>query len=142
MDGYLWLKALHVISIIAWMAGLVYLPRLFVYHTMQKAGSDASETFKTMERKLLKMIMTPSMISSWIFGLIVAVQIDAFSDPWFHVKLLMVVGMTAFHMMLGKWRKDFEADQNEKTERFYRLVNEVPTVLMIIIVIMVIVKPF
>lgn len=142
MDGYLWLKALHVISIIAWMAGLVYLPRLFVYHTMQKSGSDASETFKTMERKLLKMIMTPAMLSSWIFGLIVAVQIDAFSDPWFHVKLLMVVGMTAFHMMLGKWRKDFEADRNEKTERFYRLVNEVPTVLMIIIVIMVIVKPF
>ncbi len=142
MDAYLWLKALHVISIISWMAGLVYLPRLFVYHTMQQAGSDTGETFKVMERKLLKMIMNPAMIASWLFGLIVAVQIDAFSQPWFHVKLLLVVLMTGFHMMLGKWRKDFEADRNEKSEKFFRVVNEVPTVLMIVIVIMVIVKPF
>ena len=142
MDGYLWLKALHVISIIAWMAGMFYLPRLFVYHTMEKSGSDTSETLKVMERKLLKFIMNPAMIASWIFGLIIAVQIGAFSQPWFHVKLLMVVGMTVFHIMLGIWRKAFEADRNDKSERFFRLVNEVPTLLMIIIVIMVIVKPF
>ena len=142
MDGYSWVKALHVISIISWMAGLVYLPRLFVYHSMQKSGSDTSETLKVMERKLLKLIMNPAMIASWVFGLIVAVQIDAFAQPWFHVKLLMVIGLTAFHMMLGKWRKQFEVDQNDKSERFYRLIKEIPTVLMIIIVIMVIVKPF
>ncbi len=142
MDLYLWLKALHVISIIAWMAGLFYLPRLFVYHTLEKSGSDTSETLKIMERRLLKVIMNPAMIASWIFGLIIAAQSHAFSEPWFHVKLLMVMALTVFHIMLGKWRKQFETDQNEKSERFYRLVNEVPTVLMIIIVIMVIVKPF
>ncbi len=131
MDGYLWIKALHVISIISWMAGLVYLPRLFVYHSMQKSESDTSQTLKVMERKLLKIIMTPAMIASWIFGLIIAVQINAFSEPWFHVKLLMVTAMTVFHFILGKWRKEFESDQNERSERFYRLVNEVPTLLMI-----------
>ena len=142
MDIYLWVKALHVISIIAWMAGLFYLPRLFVYHSIQKSGSDTSKTLKVMERKLLKAIMNPAMIASWVFGLYIAAKIGAFSEPWFHVKLLMVVFLTVFHIMLGKWRKDFEADRNEKSEGFYRWVNEVPTVLMIIIVIMVIVKPF
>ena len=142
MDGFLWLKAAHVISVIAWMAGLVYLPRLFVYHAMEKPGSDTAQTFKVMERKLLKMIMNPAMILTWIFGLIIAAKLHVFSDPWFHVKLLLVVGMTVFHIMLGKWRKDFEADKNERPDRFYRLVNEVPTVLMIVIVILVIVKPF
>ncbi len=142
MDAYLWLKALHVISIIAWMAGLLYLPRLFVYHAAQTTGSDSIETLKLMERRLLKVIMNPAMIASWIFGFIITAQSHAFSEPWFHVKLLMVIALTVFHIMLGKWRKQFETDQNEKSERFFRLVNEVPTVLMIIIVIMVIVKPF
>jgi putative membrane protein len=142
MDAYLWFKSLHVMSIIAWMAGLFYLPRLFIYHTMKEAGSDASETFKVMERKLLKIIMTPAMVSSWLFGLLVAWQASLFTDGWFHVKLLLVIGMTVFHFMLDKWRKDFEADQNQKSEKFYRIANEVPTLLMIIIVILVIVKPF
>ncbi|MCP4933785.1 MAG: protoporphyrinogen oxidase HemJ [bacterium] len=142
MDAFLWLKALHVISIIAWMAGLLYLPRLFVYHAMQTSGSDAGDTLKLMELRLLKVIMNPALIASWVFGLIIATQSYAFSQPWFHVKLLMVVALTAFHIMLGKWRKQFEIDQNEKSEQFFRLVNEVPTVLMIIIVILVIVKPF
>ncbi len=142
MDLYLWLKALHVISIIAWMAGLFYLPRLFVYHSAQTSGSDISETLKIMERRLLKVIMNPAMIASWIFGFIIAAKSHSFSEPWFHVKLLMVVALTVFHIMLGIWRKQFESDKNQKSERFYRLVNEVPTVLMIIIVIMVIVKPF
>ena len=142
MDGYLWFKALHVISVLAWMAGLFYLPRLFVYHCAQDKGSQSSEMLKVMERRLLKVIMNPAMIASWFFGLIIAVQINAFSQPWFHVKLLMVIIMTVFHMFLGKWRKAFEADQNEQSEKFYRLINEIPTVLAIIIVIMVIVKPF
>ncbi len=142
MDAFLWLKALHVISIIAWMAGLLYLPRLFVYHSAQTSGSDISELLKVMERRLLKFIMNPAMIASWLFGFIIAAKSHAFSEPWFHVKLLMVVALTIFHIMLGIWRKQFETDQNKKSERFYRLVNEVPTVLMIIIVIMVIVKPF
>jgi putative membrane protein len=142
MDGYSWFKALHVISIISWMAGLVYLPRLFVYHTMQKPGSDTSETLKVMERKLLKYIMTPAMISSWLFGLTLVLFYIDWSEPWFHVKLLMVIGLTVFHMMLAIWRREFEADLNKRSERFYRMINEVPTVLMIIIVIMVIVKPF
>lgn len=142
MDGYSWFKALHVISIISWMAGLVYLPRLFVYHTMQKSGSDTSQTLKVMERKLLKFIMNPAMIASWLFGLTLVFFYIDWREPWFHVKLTMVIGLTVFHMVLGKWRKDFEADRNQKSERFYRLVNEVPTVLMIVIVIMVIVKPF
>ena len=146
MDIYLWVKALHVISIIAWMAGLLYLPRLFVYHAMQnsgqKSGSDTCETLKVMERKLLKVIMNPAMIASWIFGFYIAAKIGAFTQPWFHVKLLLVIVLTVFHIVLGKWRKDFEADRNEKSERFYRLINEVPAVLMIIIVVMVIVKPF
>ncbi len=142
MDTYLWLKALHVISIIAWMAGLFYLPRLFVYHTQQKPGSETSELFKIMERRLLKVIMNPAMIASWIFGFMLAAKVHAFSHPWFHVKLLLVIGLTVFHIMLGKWRKDFEADRNQRSERFYRLINEVPTVLMVIIVLMVVVKPF
>ncbi len=142
MDALLWLKALHVISIIAWMAGLFYLPRLFVYHSQQKSGYETSELFKLMERRLLKVIMNPAMISSWIFGFIIAAKSHAFSQPWFHVKLLLVIVLTIFHIMLGKWRKDFEADNNQRTEGFYRLINEVPTVLMVIIVVLVFVKPF
>ena len=142
MDSYLWFKALHVMSVFAWMAGLFYLPRLYVYHCQQAKGSPMSETLKLMERRLLKVIMNPAMIASWVFGLVVAMQIGAFSQPWFHVKLLMVAAMTAFHMFLGKWRKDFERDANQQSEGFFRLVNEVPTVLMVVIVIMVIVKPF
>ncbi len=142
MDGYLWLKALHIIAVIAWMAGLLYLPRLFVYHSQQKAGSEASETFKIMERKLLNYIMNPAMIAAWLFGLMLAGKIHAFSYPWFHVKLTLLVVLTGFHIMLGLWRRAFEADRNAKSERFFRYVNEVPTVLMILIVILVIVKPF
>ena len=142
MDWYLWLKAFHVMSVMAWMAGLFYLPRLFVYHCQQEKGSHTSETLKTMERKLLKMIMNPAMMASWIFGLVIAIQIDAFTQGWFHVKLLMVVAMTVFHIFLGKWRKDFEVDQNQRDERFFRLINEIPTLLMVIIVLMVIIKPF
>jgi protoporphyrinogen IX oxidase len=142
MDGYSWFRALHVMSVIAWMAGLFYLPRLYVYHTQQAVGSQTSAVFKVMERKLLSYIMTPAMIASWLFGLILAIGYIGFHDAWFHVKLLMVVLMTVFHLLLVRWRSAFAADANQHSERFYRMINEVPTLLMIVIVVMVIVKPF
>ncbi len=121
---------------------MLYLPRLYVYHAQSEIGSDKSETFKIMERKLLKIIMNPAMMAAWIFGLWLAYLQDQFTDGWFHAKLLLVIAMTVFHMVLAKWRKNFEADANQKSDKFYRYVNEVPTVLMIGIVILVIVKPF
>jgi putative membrane protein len=142
---YLIFKALHIIAVIAWMAGLFYLPRLYVYHAGAKRGSELSETFKVMERRLLKVIMTPAMAASWILGLWLAFGLGAIdwgSDYWFHAKLLCVVLMSAFHMMLASWRKEFEADQNERPARFYRIANEIPTLLMIAIVLLVILRPF
>lgn len=142
-DAYAWIKALHLIAVIAWMAGLFYLPRLYVYHCAAPAGSPQSETFKVMERKLLRVIMNPAMIAVWVLGLVLlALQPAWMSQGWMHVKLLAVALMTAAHMAMAKWRRDFAADANTRTERFYRLANEIPTVLMIVIVILVIVKPF
>lgn len=142
MDLYVWVKALHVISIIAWMAGLLYLPRLFVYHTDAEVGSVQSETFKVMERRLLKAIMTPAMIASWVFGLWTAYEIGAWTDGWFHAKLLLVLIMSGFHGHLSKCVKAFATDENTKSQRYYRMINEIPTVIMIVVVILVIVKPF
>jgi len=139
---YEWVKALHAISIIAWMAGLLYLPRLYVYHCQVALGSEQSELFKVMERRLLRAIMNPAMIASWIFGLWLMVLIEAWTQPWFHAKLLAVVIMTGAHMAMAKWRKDFEADRNARGHKFYRIANEVPTLLMVAVVILVIVKPF
>ncbi|MBL4614555.1 MAG: protoporphyrinogen oxidase HemJ [Magnetovibrio sp.] len=141
-DAYNWVKALHVISIIAWMAGLLYLPRLFVYHCQSQIGSNQSETFKVMERRLLRAIMNPAMILSWIFGLWMLYSLDAWTDVWVHAKLTFVVLLTVFHMFMAKWRKNFERDKNQRPESFFRFANEAPTVLMIAIVIFVIVKPF
>lgn len=141
---YLWIKALHVISIIAWMAGLLYLPRLFVYHCDAPAGSDASERFKVMERRLLRAIMNPAMIAAYVFGISMIV-IDPMlfkQGGWLHAKLLFVLLLTASHMMMARWRRDFAEDRNSRPQRFYRIANEVPTLLMIGIVIFVIVKPF
>lgn len=138
----LWVKAAHVISVIAWMAALLYLPRLFVYHCDAEAGSTLSETLKVMERRLMKAIMTPAMIATWIFGLWTAHLLGVWSDLWFLVKLLAVVVLTALHMANAKWLKAFASDSNENTAKFYRIVNEVPAVLMILIVIMVVVQPF
>jgi TIGR00701 family protein len=144
MDAYFWIKALHVISIIAWMAGLLYLPRLFVYHTQAPAGSAQSETFKVMERKLLRFIMNPAMIASWIFGiwLIVLLSPGVMTAGWLHAKLTLVLLLSAAHGLMAKWRRDFERDANRHSQRFYRIANEVPTLLMIGIVILVVVKPF
>jgi putative membrane protein len=139
-----YIKAFHIIAVIAWMAGLLYLPRLFVYHAMSKTGSEQSETFKVMERRLLRYITTPAMLAAWIFGLILAFSplVDWSKDGWFHAKLLLVVVLSGFNGLLAKWTKDFAADRNTRSPRFYRIVNEVPTVLMILIVILVVVRPF
>ena len=139
-----YIKAFHVIAIIAWMAGLLYLPRLFVYHTAAPKGSAPSETFKVMERRLLRAITTPAMIASWILGLILAFSgtINWQADGWFHAKLALVLALSAFHGLLAKWTKDFALDRNTHDARFYRIANEVPTLLMIGIVILVIIRPF
>lgn len=138
----LWVKAIHIIAVIAWMAGMFYLPRLYVYHTRALAGSEMSETFKVMEAKLLRIIINPAMAVTWIAGLLLVYLQNQYMEPWFHVKFLMVILMSGFHGALSKWRRDFAADRNTRSERFYRLANEVPTVLMILIVILVVVKPF
>jgi protoporphyrinogen IX oxidase len=139
-----YIKAFHVIAIIAWMAGLLYLPRLFVYHAASKTGSEQSETFKVMEQRLLRLITTPAMLASWAFGLILAFAgvIDWSRDGWFHLKLVLVLLLSAYHGCLAMWTKDFALDRNTRSPRFYRIANEIPTLLMIGIVILVIVRPF
>jgi putative membrane protein len=139
---YEWLKALHVISVIAWMAGMLYLPRLFVYHADAKPGSDLSETLKIMERRLLRRIVNPAMISTYIFGIWVLVLNPALLHEGFmHVKLGMVLIMQIIHAMLVRYRRHFEQDRNVHSSTFYRILNEVPALLITIIVIMIIVRP-
>jgi putative membrane protein len=139
---YEWIKALHVIAVIAWMVGMLYLPRLFVYHCGAEIGSKQSETFKVMERRLLKAIINPAMAVTWLAGLYLAFAGHWFSAGWLQGKLLLVLAMSAMHGFLGRCVKDFAADRNRRSERFYRIINEVPTVLMIGVVILVVVKPF
>ncbi len=139
---YQWLLALHVIAVIAWMAGMLYLPRLFVYHCDADVGSIQSETFKVMERRLLKAIINPAMIAAWLLGLWLAWQGGWFKAPWLHVKLALVLGMSGVHGILSKYVREFAADRRRKSQKFFRILNEVPTVLMIMIVILVVVKPF
>ena len=139
---YDWLKALHVVAVIAWMAGLLYLPRLMVYHADAEPGSRQSETFKVMERRLLKAITTPAMIASWAFGLILVYQGGWLASGWFHAKLLLVLLLSAYHGVAAGWTRAFAEDRNARPARFYRIMNEVPMLLMIGIVIFVIVKPF
>lgn len=144
VDIYPWVKSLHIISVIAWMAGMFYLPRLFVYHADADVGSDKSETFKIMERRLLRGIINPAMAMTFIFGglLLITPGIIHWGDLWIWIKLAMVFLMAGFHGSLSRWRREFEEDRNERPAKFYRLANEIPTVLVIVIVIMVIVKPF
>ena len=139
-----YIKAFHVIAIIAWMAGMLYLPRLFVYHAASKPGSEPSETFKVMERRLLRYIATPAVIASWVLGLWLAFSglIDWSQDGWFHAKLALVVALSAFHGFCAVWTRDFAQDQNTRSVRFFRIANEIPTILMIFIVILVVVRPF
>jgi putative membrane protein len=141
---YLWTKSAHLLSVFAWMAGLFYLPRLFVYHTQVAAGDSRSELFKVMERRLLRGIMNPAMIAAWIFGvtLVLTPGVVDWRAGWWHGKLFGLVGMTVFHHILGTARKDFLADGRRHSERYWRIMNEVPTLLLILIVTMVIIKPF
>jgi putative membrane protein len=139
---YPWIKAIHLIAVMAWMAGMLYLPRLFVYHCEAAPGSQQSETFKVMERRLLRAIMNPAVVATWALGLWLAWSSEAWSAGWFRAKLVLVVILSAVHGLLARWRKEFAADRNRHSAKFYRVVNELPTVLMIGIVILAIVKPF
>ncbi|MAL79261.1 MAG: TIGR00701 family protein [Sneathiella sp.] len=143
-EMYPWIKSLHIISVIAWMAGMFYLPRLYVYHADAEIGSDKSETFKIMERRLLRGIINPAMIMTFLFGglLLLTPGIIYWGDIWIWLKLALVFLMGGFHGELSKWRKQFEADRNTRPAKFYRMVNEIPTILVIGIVILVVVKPF
>lgn len=140
---YLWVKALHIISIIAWMAGLFYLPRLYVYHASVEPGSPTSETFKVMERKLLRLIMNPAMVASWVFGCWLLVLMPEYLEqPWFHLKAVFILVLSVLHHILALQRKAFELDQNRHSHVYFRYVNEIPTVAMIVIVIAVVLRPF
>jgi protoporphyrinogen IX oxidase len=141
--SYLWLKAFHIIAVTAWMAGLFYLPRLMVYHRRTAIGGESSEIFKVMERRLLNAIMMPALALSWVFGLALIWVTDAFSSPslWLTVKLIAVVALTGFHFWLAQFVKAFAEDDRPRDERFFRIVNEIPTVLLIVIVIMAVIKP-
>jgi putative membrane protein len=139
---YAWLQALHIIAVISWMAGMLYLPRLFVYHCEADAGSRQSETFKVMEHRLLRFIMNPAMAVTWLLGLTLAWQGGWLAAPWLHAKFTLVILMSGAHGMMSRFVKDFAVDKNRKSQKFYRIFNEVPTVLMILIVILAVVKPF
>ena len=139
---YDWLKAFHIISVIAWMAGMLYLPRLFVYHCVAEPGSVQSETFKIMERRLLRAIINPAMVATWIFGLWLAWAGSWAWATWFQAKFVLVIVMSGVHGELSRYVRHFAADQNRHSQKFYRIINEVPTILMIGIVLLVVLKPF
>ena len=139
---YAWIKAFHIIAIISWMAGMLYLPRLFVYHCEAEPGSRQSETFKIMERRLLRFIINPAMILSWILGLWLAWSGSLFTAGWLHAKLFLALVLSGLHGLFARWVRDLAHDRNQRSAKFYRLVNELPTLLMIGIVILVVVRPF
>ena len=144
---YEWIKAFHIIAVIAWMAGMLYLPRLFVYHCAAEMGSVQSETFKVMERRLLRGIINPAMIATWVFGLALAwlgpdSRYGWFASGWLWAKIILVLALTAVHGLLARWRKYFALDLNRHSQKFFRIINEIPTILMILIVLLVVLKPF
>jgi putative membrane protein len=141
---YPWMKALHVMSVIAWMAGMFYLPRLYVYHCDAVRGSAESERFKVMERRLLKQIINPAMIATWLFGIVMILTpgVVDWGSGWWWTKFIAVWAMAGFHGALSRWRRDFLEDRNRRAPRFYRIANELPTLLMAVIVVMVIVRPY
>ena len=140
-EYFLWIKALHVISMVAWMAGLFYLPRLFAYHAEAEAGSDKAKTFEVMEKRLLKIIMNPAMILTFVFGILMLTVLPM-NQGWIHAKLFLVFILAGFHGYLAVTRKNFINNKNIKTAKFYKIINEIPTVLLIIIVVLAVVKPF
>lgn len=139
---YLWIKAFHLIAVISWMAGMLYLPRLFVYHAGATPGSEQWETFKVMERRLLKFIMGPAMGVTWILGIVLVLQGQWLGAGWFHVKIVLVVVMSIVHGLFSHWANDFAYDRNPRSQKFYRIANEIPTAILILIVILAVVKPF
>jgi putative membrane protein len=143
MAFYLWVKAFHIVAVIAWMAGMLYLPRLFVYHCETAPGSAESERFKRMERRLLRIIINPAMIAAWVLGLTLSFLpiTDAWHQHWFHVKFALALAMSVLHGFYARWRKDFDRDANTHSARFYRMWNEAPAVLLIAIVVLAVVKP-
>lgn len=143
LQHYSWVKALHLIAVMSWMAGMLYLPRLFVYHVGAKKGSDMSETLKIMEYRLLKFIMGPAMMATWVLGIVmISINPAVFSSGWMHIKFFAVILMTVLHITFGRWRKQFAADKNTHNDKFYRWWNEAPTALMVIIVLLAVAKPF
>lgn len=138
----LWVKAFHIISVIAWMAAQLYLPRLLVYHAESPAGSEKSETFKVMERRLLRGIANPAMIATFVFGIWYATWLGVWGDGWLHAKLAVVLALSAYHGLVARWVRAFANDRNTHSARFFRMVNEIPALLMVAIVILVVVKPF
>jgi len=138
---YDWLKAFHLIAVIAWMAGMLYLPRLFVYHCEAEPGSRQSETFKVMERRLLKAIINPAMIATWLLGLGLAWEGDWLAFHWLQAKLALVLALSGLHGLLVRWVRDFAADRNRNSQKFYRVINEIPAVLMVGIVLLAVLKP-
>jgi protoporphyrinogen IX oxidase len=139
---YLWLKALHVIAVIAWMASLLYLPRLMVYHCGAEPGSKQSETFKIMEQRLLRFIANPAMIATWFFGIVLMLEGEHYREGWMQAKFALVLALSGLHGLNARWVKAFAADRNRRSARFYRIMNEVPALLMAAIVVLAIVKPF
>src|SRR6187431_3078056 len=138
---YEWIKAFHIIAVIAWMAGMLYLPRLFVYHAEAEVGSKQSETFKVMERRLLRGIINPSMMVVWVLGLWMAWDAPWYDELWLQLKVVCVLILSALHGFLTRWMKDFAADRNTHSAKFYRIINEVPAVLIVFIVLLVVLKP-
>ncbi len=141
-EAYLWVKALHIIAVIAWMAGMLYLPRLFIYHCAAEPGSVQSETFKVMERRLLRAIINPAMVLAWVLGLALVTDLGVWSEPWMQAKFAAAIALSTLHGFFSRWRRDFDNDDNHHSARFYRYLNEVPTLLMIAIVLLVVLKPF
>ncbi len=142
MQSFLWIKVLHIVAMVAWMAGMLYLPRLFVYHAGAATDSDQARTFVVMERRLMRMIMLPALLVTWASGLALAVQAGFLGQGWLHGKLLLVMVLTALHGYFGRVRKDFAQGENHRSATFYRIANEIPTLLLVGIVILVVVKPF
>lgn len=139
---YSWILAAHIIAVMSWMAGMLYLPRLFVYHCETPPGSEGSERFKVMERRLLRGIINPAMIATWILGLTLVWVSGMHDQTWFHLKFLLVIGLSGIHGFFVRCWRDFAQDRNRRTARFYRIINEVPALLMVLIVVLVVVKPF
>lgn len=142
MSYYLTVKSLHIIAVIAWLAGMLYLPRLFVYHAGAPSGGESSEMLKTMERRLLRYIVNPAMIAVYVFGFLLADSVDAWKDGWFHAKFALVLALTGIHHLLARHFRAFRDDRNTKTQKYFRILNEIPTLLMILIVFLAVTKPF